>query len=170
MAWFSKKDKVSDERPEPAGRTATAVQTDTGDPELPLRPVIERPGVEEQERIARGRAALERAGVDVDDLDALGAAYDAALPTWQDARKSEREDERELVERFAIAIGAHLHRNTDLRWSRVTDAFGTDLAVAGGRDEFVVVPSNLVAARWMNAERGWLPGVVAHLVRVRADR
>jgi hypothetical protein len=52
----------------------------------------------------------------------------------------------------------------------VTDAFGTDLAVAGGKDDFVVVPGNLVAARWMNAETGWVPGVVGHLVRVRADR
>ena len=59
---------------------------------------------------------------------------------------------------------------TDLSWSRVTDAFGTDLAVAGGKDDFVVVPGNLVAARWMNAETGWVPGVVGHLVRVRADR
>jgi hypothetical protein len=33
-----------------------------------------------------------------------------------------------------------------------------------------VVPANLVAARWMNGETGWLPGVVGHLVRVRADR
>ncbi|HYQ31988.1 MAG TPA: DUF3806 domain-containing protein, partial [Lapillicoccus sp.] len=104
------------------------------------------------------------------DLDALGAAYDEALTTWQAARKGDQEDEREIVERFAIAIGEHLHRSTDLRWSRVTDAFGTDLAVAGGKDDFVVVPGNLVAARWMNAETGWVPGVVGHLVRVRADR
>ena len=76
----------------------------------------------------------------------------------------------EIVERFAIGIGEHLHRATDLSWSRVTDAFGTDLAVAGGKDDFVVVPGNLVAARWMNAETGWVPGVVGHLVRVRADR
>jgi hypothetical protein len=33
-----------------------------------------------------------------------------------------------------------------------------------------VVPGNLVAARWINGETGWLPGVVRHLVRVRADR
>ncbi|MEO8830322.1 hypothetical protein [Lapillicoccus sp.] len=49
-------------------------------------------------------------------------------------------------------------------------AFGTDLAVAGGPDELVVVPQNLIAARWVNFERGWLPGVVAHLVRVRDSR
>ncbi|MDQ6714487.1 MAG: DUF3806 domain-containing protein, partial [Actinomycetota bacterium] len=136
----------------------------------PVRPVIENPGVEDQQRIARGRADLESASVDVDDLNKLGAAFDSALAEWQHARRGQREDERELVERFAIAVGEHLHRHTDLSWSRVTDAFGTDLGVAGGRDEFVVVPSNLVAARWMNAESGWVPGVVGHLVRLRASR
>ncbi len=164
MAWFSRK-----ERPADVNDSASEVDDDIAEEPL-LRPRIERLGVEEQQRVARGRTALERAGVDVDDLVALGAAYDTAVTAYQNGRKSEREDEREIVEQFSIAIGDHLHRNTDLSWSRVTDAFGTDLAVAGGKDEFVVVPGNLVAARWMNAERGWLPGVVGHLVRVRAER
>jgi len=163
VAWFSRKDK-----PDSAG--STVAQADPEDVELPLRPEIERPGDAEWARLAAGRKSVEAAGLDPDDLDALGAAYDAAAAAWKDGRKTEREDEREIVERFAIAIGEHLHRKTDLSWSRVTDAFGTDLAVAGGKDDFVVVPGNLVAARWMNGETGWLPGVVGHLVRVRADR
>jgi hypothetical protein len=163
VAWFSRKDK-----PDSGG--STVAQADPEDVELPLRPEIERPGDAEWARLAAGRKSVEAAGLDPDDLDALGAAYDAAAAAWKDGRKSEREDEREIVERFAIAIGEHLHRHTDLGWSRVTDAFGTDLAVAGGKDDFVVVPGNLVAARWMNGETGWLPGVVSHLVRVRADR
>lgn len=163
MAWFSRKDK-----PESGGSAVD--QADPEDVELPLRPQIERPGDAEWARLAAGRKSVEDAGLDPDDLEALGAAYDAAATGWKDGRKSEREDEREIVERFAIAIGEHLHRRTDLSWSRVTDAFGTDLAVAGGKDDFVVVPGNLVAARWMNGETGWLPGVVSHLVRVRADR
>ena len=145
-------------------------EADPEDVELPFRPAIERLGPEEQQRLATGRAAVEKAGLDVTDLGALGAAFDEALATWQSASKGERGDERQIVERFAIAIGEHLHRKTDLSWPRVTDAFGTDLAVAGGKDDFVVVPGNLVAARWMNAETGWVPGVVGHLVRVRADR
>jgi hypothetical protein len=170
VAWFSRKDKPTDSadsRDTPRGAVAEA---DPEDVELPLRPLIERPGPEEWDRLGKGRAVLEQAGIDPDDLDALGAAYDRAFAAWKDARQGERQDEREIVERFAIAIGEHLHRKTDLSWSRVTDAFGTDLAVAGGKDDFVVVPGNLVAARWMNAETGWVPGVVGHLVRVRADR
>ena len=163
MAWFSRKDRTPDAHD-------AAPDVDEVAPEPPLRPIIERLGVEEQQRLAAGRASVERAGLDVTDLAALGTAYDAAVAGYQGARKGEREDERDIVERFAIAIGEHLHRTTDLSWSRVTDAFGTDLAVAGGKDDFVVVPGNLVAARWMNGETGWVPGVVGHLVRVRADR
>src|SRR6476659_4406079 len=120
-------------------------EADPEDVELPFRPAIERLGPEEQQRLATGRAAVEKAGLDVTDLGALGAAFDEALATWQSASKGERDDERQIVERFAIAV-------------------------AGGKDDFVVVPGNLVAARWMNAETGWVPGVVGHLVRVRADR
>ena len=163
MAWFSRKDKPD------SGGSAVVEQADPEDVELPLRPQIERPGDAEWARLAAGRKAVEDAGLDPDDLDGLGAAYDAAVASWK-AGGREREDERDIVERFAIALGEHLHRSTDLSWSRVTDAFGTDLGVAGGKDEFVVVPGNLVAARWMNGETGWVPGVVGHLVRVRADR
>jgi hypothetical protein len=171
VAWFSRKDRQDDAPAErDAPQRSTVTEVDPEDVELPFRPAIERLGAEEQQRLAAGRAAVEKAGLDVTDPDALGAAFDEALGTWQSARKNDREDEREIVERFAIAIGEHLHRTTDLSWSRVTDAFGTDLAVAGGKDDFVVVPGNLVAARWMNAETGWVPGVVGHLVRVRADR
>ncbi len=165
MAWFSRKGPGSE-----AQVTTAPDAVEEVDPELPLRPKIERIGVEEQQRIASGRAAIEASGLDVDDLAAMGAVFDSDLAGWLDVRKSKRGDEKDLVDKFAVAIGDHLARHTDLQWARVTDAFGTDLAVAGGSDEFVVVPQNLVAARWMNSESGWLPGVVAHLVRVRDSR
>lgn len=166
MAWFTRKDSGLPERASAQTGDVTASEA----PEPPLRPVIRRLGVEEQQRIARGRSALEAAGVDVDDLGALGAAFDAALTHWREATPGRREGHEAIVERYAIGIGEHLSRHTDLSWALVTDTFGTDLAVAGGRDEFVVVPSNLVAARWLNQEQGWIPGVVAHLVAVRASR
>ncbi|MDQ2796300.1 MAG: DUF3806 domain-containing protein [Actinomycetota bacterium] len=165
MAWFSRKGSGSYE-----GVTTAQDEDDGVEPELPLRPRIERIGVEEQQCIASGRASIEASGLDVDDLAAMGAAFDSDLAGWLDVRKSKRGDEKDIVEKFAVAIGDHLARRTDLRWARVTDAFGTDLAVAGGSDEFVVVPQNLVAARWMNSESGWLPGGGAHLVRVRDSR
>ena len=33
---------------------------------------------------------------------------------------------------------------------------------------YTFVPGNLVASRWMRGETGWIPGVVSHLVNVRA--
>ena len=166
MAWFTRKDSGPPER----ASVQTGDVTASEGVEPPLRPVVRRLGVEEQQRIARGRSALEVASVDVDDLAALGAAFDVALTQWRGASTHGREGHEAIVERFAIGIGEHLSRHTDLSWALVTDAFGTDLALAAGRDEFVVVPSNLVAARWLNQERSWIPGVVAHLVRVRASR
>ena len=138
--------------------------------DIPLRPVIRRSGVEEQQRIATGRRALESEDVDIDDLGALGGAFDAALAGWLEAGRRHRAGHEVIVERYAVGIGEHLARHTDLSWALVTDPFGTDLAVAGGRDDFVVVPANLVAARWLNQESGWVPGVVGHLVHLRGSR
>lgn len=173
MAWFSRKDKddvEDDARPGVATPEGADPDAPEFDAQVPLRPRISAVSDGEQRRIDAGLAALAAEGIDVDDLGSLGAAYDAALAAWHQTSKRHREDGGIVTERFAIGIGEHLSRTTDLRWSLVRDAFGTDLAVAGGKDDFVVVPSNLVTLRWLNAESGWVPGVVGHLVRVRASR
>lgn len=73
-----------------------------------------------------------------------------------------------IVDRYALLIGEYVARRTDLEWQIVTDVFGTDLAVADRFGvTFVIVPSNLVAVRWMRGETGWVPGVVGHMVRCR---
>ncbi len=131
--------------------------------DLPTKPESRRIGADERARIDAGLAALERDGVDVDDLASIEAGLDRALATWMSEGGS---DHDAVVERYGIAVGEHLHRHTDLAWEVVTDVFGTDLAVAAG--DFVVVPSNLVAVRWMRRETGWVVGVVGHLVDLRA--
>jgi hypothetical protein len=125
-------------------------------------PVTRKVGDEERDRVAAGLAAVQEEGVDVDDLASIGAGFDRALTSWMSDRSG---DHDAIVERYAIAVGEHLHRHTDLAWEVVTDVFGTDLAVAAG--DFVVVPSNLVAVRWMRRETGWIPSVVGHLVTLR---
>ncbi|AXH96975.1 DUF3806 domain-containing protein [Ornithinimicrobium avium] len=130
--------------------------------ELPLTPESTRPGDEDRARIKAGLAALEVEGVDVDDLTSLGEGLDRALSGWMTRHG---EDHDGIVERYAIGIGEHLVRRTDLTWAVVTDVFGTDLAVSAG--DFVVVPHNLVAVRWMRRETGWAPRVVGHLVDLR---
>ncbi|MFX0537554.1 DUF3806 domain-containing protein [Ornithinimicrobium sp. Y1847] len=130
--------------------------------DLPLKPEIQRIGESERERIAAGIAALEEDGVDIDDLASLGAGYDRALARWIDGPEG---DHGLIVDRIAMGVGEHLARHTDLAWEIVTDVFGTDLAVTAG--DFVVVPNNLVAVRWMRRETGWVVPVVGHLVTLR---
>ena len=133
--------------------------------ELPLTPETRRIGEEERTRIDAGLAAVQADGVDVDDLASISAGLDRELAAWLAAKGSDGHH-HEVVERYAVAVGEHLHRHTDLAWEVVTDVFGTDLAVCAG--DFVVVPSNLVAVRWMRRERGWVPQVVGHIVEVRS--
>ncbi|WP_151523894.1 hypothetical protein [Serinicoccus kebangsaanensis] len=131
--------------------------------ELPLTPESRTISGEERARIDAGLAAVQAEGVDVDDLASIGAGLDRALAGWLGGGGSDHDD---IVERYAMAVGEHLHRRTDLAWEVVTDVFGTDLGVCAG--DFVVVPSNLVAVRWMRRERGWVPKVVGHIVEVRS--
>ncbi len=134
----------------------------------PLRPRERGLGEAEVQRIRAGLAGLAERAIAVDDIEAIGAGYDREYEEWAAARSRQRPDHAEIVDRYAIAIGEYLTRQTDLRWRIVTDVFGTDLALADRVEgEFVVVPGNLVAARWMRGETGWIPGVVRHLVRVR---
>lgn len=138
-------------------------QPGTPPEDLPLTPEARPLGEQERARIHAGLEALAAEGVDVESLQELGDGLDRALATWMAEGGS---DHDVIVERYAVGIGEHLARHTDLSWKIVTDVFGTDLGLASG--DFVVVPGNLVAARWMRRETGWVPGVVSHLVQVRS--
>lgn len=115
----------------------------------------------ERSRITRGLEELAARGIDVDDADAIGAAYDRAQA---DARSGDGDGAAVVVELFGIAIGEHLARRSARGWAVVTDVFGTDLGLVDARADTVIVPHNLVSARWMRGETGWVPGVVRHLV------
>ena len=172
MAWFKRggRSSATEEVREPEKGSGASADLGLGD-EVPLTPVVDGVPEDQKARIAEALRELEADGVDVDDLTSLGAGLDAAFVAWEATPESGREPHDRIVERFALGIGEHLHRHTDLRWQVVTDAFGTDLAVADGfRGNFVVVPMNLVAVRWLRREQGWVPGVVGHLVRRRTVR
>ena len=151
-------------RPEPAAVEGPAV-------ELPEdgRPVSAALSEAERSRIARALDALAARGIDVDNLAAIGTAYDLA---FAENRGGDGTRAAELVELFGIAIGEHLVRHSTRSWAVVTDVFGTDLGLMDARGDTVIVPHNLVSARWMREETGWIPGVVGHLVtlRPRAER
>ncbi len=133
---------------------------------LPLTPTQPLRDIDREEIDGHLRALAE-VGVDVDDLASLSDGLDAAYQAWAVEKDS---DHGQIVQRFSIGIGEHLARHTDLEWSLVSDVFGTDLGlVESRRAMFMVVPSNIVAARWMRGETMWIPDVVGHLVR-RRDR
>lgn len=120
-------------------------------------PLTER----ERDRIRAGLGRLADKGIDVDDLAAIGAGYDRDFAAWHADRTVAEPDA--VVETYAVAIGEHLARHGGRRWAIVTDVFGTDLGLVSARSETVIVPHNLVGARWMRGETGWVPGVVGHL-------
>lgn len=130
------------------------------------RPVAAPLGDAERSRI---EAALQHAsaeGVDVDDVASIGAHFDTAYRRWS-AEGGSGEGPDVIVETYAVAIGEHLARHSARDWAIVTDVFGTDLGLVAARADTVVVPHNLVGARWMRGETGWIPGVVSHLVQLR---
>ncbi len=133
------------------------------------RPVSRRLDEQERARIEAGVQRLVELGVDVDDIDSIGAAYDAAL-TRSRADSSSDGGPDTIVDTFAIAIGEHLARHSAREWAVVTDVFGTDLGLVAAQADTVIVPHNLVGARWMRGETGWVPRVVSHLVRLRPRR
>jgi hypothetical protein len=165
MGLFSRKSKDS-----PADETdASGDLPDPGDVlagDFTGRPVSSPVGEEDRRRITAGLDRAAAAGVDVDDLESIGAHYDEAYRAFvADPAGSTGPDV--LVDTFAMAIGEHLARHSAREWAVVTDVFGTDLGLVAARAETVIVPHNLVGARWMRGETGWIPGVVAHLVRMR---
>lgn len=174
MAWFGRrgKDDAATQVDEAeSGGPAEAAAADLVADSDTLQPVVEKLGDTERARIADALAALEAEGVDVDNLGSISAGLDAAYRTWEAAPEDARPDHAAIVERYAIAIGEHVDRNTDLDWQVVTDIFGTDLSLTEGfKGSFVVVPHNLVAGRWMRGETDWVPGVVSHIVRRRSRR
>src|SRR6476646_252624 len=164
MGLFSRKGK--DDSAEPSDATAVAeLEAAEGDDTLTSdftgRPVANPLGDGERGRIATALEHAAAEGVDVDDLSSIGSHYDAAYRRWSD------EGPDVSVETDAGAIGEYLARHSARDWAVVTDVFGTDLGLVAARADTVVVPHNLVGARWMRGETGWVPGVVSHLVRIR---
>ena len=165
MGLFSRKDKESVVETAPE---AADVDDDDLIADMPERPIARPLEDAERERIAAGIEAARAEGVDIDDLDSIGSHYDDAYRRASADPGALSPDS--VVETYAIAIGEHLARHSAREWAVVTDVFGTDLGLVAARADTVVVPHNLVGARWMRRETGWIPGVVAHLVGLRPRR
>lgn len=167
MGLFSRKGKIDvDPFSDPASDGEVGEPGDDSPAfEFTGRPVTAPLGESERSRLDAALAHAAQAGVDVDDLASIGAHYDDAYRRWAASEGADGSDV--IVDTFATAIGEHLARHSAREWAVVTDVFGTDVGLVAARADTVVVPHNLVGARWMRGETGWIPGVVSHLVRIR---
>ncbi|MGB3829357.1 MAG: hypothetical protein WA962_11330 [Ornithinimicrobium sp.] len=160
MGLFSRK---TDAEPTPQSESPPP-EVELDENGLPTTPTQRLRDVD-RDQITADVHALQADGVDIDDLSSLARGFDSAYAQWS---QDKSQDHRAVVRRYASGIGEHLDRHTDLDWCLVTDVFGTDVGLADGpRGDFMIVPGNLVAARWMRGETGWIPNVVGHIVRRR---
>ena len=162
MGWFSR--KKSDGVASSDGPGASAAEIEVIE-DLPTRPTSNPLTPVDEARIAAALRWTAEVQVDVDDAGSLGTAYDAALAGLDGSAATLSADE--LIEVFGVGLGEHLRRHTDFVWAQITDCYGSDLGLMGRYDDMVLVPHTMVGARALNRERGWIPGVAAHLVRIR---
>ena len=166
MGLFSRKSKDAETKDEPDVPPGLPDPDSTLASDFTGRPLSSPLGDDDRARITAGLERAAAAGVDVDDVQSIGAHYDEAYRrSVADPNSSDGPDV--VVDTFAMAIGEHLVRHSAREWAVVTDVFGTDLGLVAARADTVIVPHNLVGARWMRGETGWIPGVVGHLVRMR---
>jgi len=109
------------------------------------------------------------AGIDIDDVESIGAAYDDYVHEVFLTPAAERPDPTSKLTMIAMAMGEHLRRNSTLQWRVAGDAQGTDLALASADDLGVLYPIDPVAQAWSQRQRGWLPVFVRELMRNIGD-
>ncbi|RNI20477.1 DUF3806 domain-containing protein [Flexivirga caeni] len=105
------------------------------------------------------------AGIDIDDVESIGSAYDAYVNEVLLMPADQRPDPTPKLTMIAMAMGEHLQRNSSLQWRIAGDAKGTDLALASADDLGVLYPIDPIAQAWSQRQRGWLPVFVRELMR-----
>ena len=103
------------------------------------------------------------APLEVDDLDALWAAWLAASAPAGDAN--------DVVHAVGLAFGQRLVDDLGMRWVVITDELGTEIAVHAQPGDVLVFPANLVAKRWESRATGFLRPVYDEIsARIEALR
>ncbi|MBD3781512.1 MAG: DUF3806 domain-containing protein [Micrococcales bacterium] len=119
--------------------------------------------VNDAERVwVEGNVALVAdSGVDLDDADALGRAFDAEAARWFGTPEGERGDPNALVNAFGLAVGEHLRRTCALHWVVASDDDGTEIALHRQPYDVLVHPTAMVARRWYDGTRGEVQALVS---------
>ena len=122
-----------------------------------------------QRALAGWLGDAQAAGVDVDDIDSIGAAYDDYVHDVLLTPAAERVDPTPTLTMIAMAMGEYLRRNSSLQWRVAGDSQGSDLALASADDLGVLYPIDPVAQAWEQRQRGWLPVFTRELMRKIED-
>jgi Domain of unknown function (DUF3806) len=72
---------------------------------------------------------------------------DETWMAWQNDTDPEKTGPNTVVNALGVALGAHIIPALGLRWTIVTDAYGTDLAVYGEQNNVTFFPANMVSKR-----------------------
>jgi hypothetical protein len=122
---------------------------------------LEELGADEQVWVQGNLALVADSGVDLDDADALGRAFDAEARRWFGTPEAERGDPNALVNAFGLALGEHLRRACGLRWVVATDEQGSEIALHRDPHDVRLYPTAMVARRWYDGTEGELQALVA---------
>ena len=105
-------------------------------------------------------ALVADSGVDLDDADALGRAFDAEAARWFATPVAERADPNALVNAFGLAVGEHLRRTCHLSWVVASDEEGAEIALHRQPHDVLVHPTAMVARRWYHGTEGEVQALV----------
>lgn len=121
-------------------------------------------GRSEQRALQRWLSDAVRWDVAVDDLESIGRCYDDFVARVLATPPAERKDPTAVCTMIGMALGEHLVRNSRLEWRVVTDAQGTDLAVATPEENGILYPADPVMDMWAQQQVGWLPAWARELL------
>lgn len=107
-------------------------------------------------------AAVE-AGVDVDDVQTIGALFVAERAAWWAAPEAERPDANTAVNVVGIAFGEYVRRSYGLEWVVAVTDDGSEPALRRPAHDVLLYPVHLVAQKWTARSSGTIPQLAADL-------
>ncbi len=111
--------------------------------------------------VANTLALVADSGIDLNDPEALGRAFDAEAARWFATPEGERADPNALVNAFGLAVGEHLRRSCDLRWVVATGEEGAEIALHREPHDVRLFPAAMLARRWFDGTQGEVQALVA---------
>lgn len=133
-----------------------------------MEPKLEPLNAADMEWLGKLQDALRVSGL-ADDLDAMDEQFEAYRATWYATAEDAREDPNPLVSLIGAGLGQYIADRTGLEWMRLTDEYGTDLAIVGPPGRIVITPFNAVGKHWVQHDEPvarFAESVLQHIAKV----